>query len=214
MSNQIWLTSLVVGPIQTNCYILGNSSSHEAVLIDPGDEAERILQLLREKDVTPKAILLTHGHHDHILAVNALKQAYPDIEVLISETEKQLVENPYLNSSDGRFADYHYEPTGYLEGGDRLNFFGMDFYVIESPGHTAGSVCYYLETAHILFSGDTIFQGTHGRCDLPTGSTAQMKETLMQLLTTLPDDVQVLPGHGAPTTVGNEKETYGFDLLY
>ncbi len=213
-SKNIWLTSLVVGPIQTNCYILGNDASHEAVLIDPGAESERIISFLKEKNVTPIAILLTHGHHDHVLAINDIRKQYPEIEVIISQQEKVLVDNPVMNSSDGRFAFYRYEPTKYIEGGDVLNFFGMEFYVIETPGHTKGSVCYYLETARILFAGDTIFFETHGRCDLPTGNYEEMKETLESVLTTLPDEVQILPGHGSATTVEHEKETYGFDLLY
>ncbi len=212
MSKHIWLTTLVVGPIQTNCYILGNDASHEAILVDPGDEADVILSFLKEKQVKPIAILLTHGHHDHILAINAIKEAYPEIEVIISAQEKTLVDDPYLNSSNGRFAHYYYEPTRYIEGGDILNFFGMEFYVIETPGHTAGSVCYYLATARILFAGDTIFFESYGRTDLPTGDAKEMQHSLYSVLTTLPDEVVILPGHGPNTTVQHEKELHGFDL--
>ncbi len=212
MASKLWIQQMVVGPIQTNCYIIGNDGTKEAVLVDPGDEAERIIAFLKEKDVRPIAILLTHGHFDHVMAVRQLCEAYPSVEVVIGAEERAMVEDASLNSGFGP-AEYHYAVSRYVEGGDVLNYFGLEFYVIESAGHTQGSVCYYLSTLQLLFAGDTIFFESYGRCDLPTGNAKKMQESLQHLLTVLPEQVKILTGHGPSTTVEHEKRLHGFDRM-
>ncbi len=210
MSGKLWIGVMEVGPIRTNCYILRNGAdSKEAVLIDPGDQPEQILAELRREGTVPTAILLTHGHFDHILAVNRICQEMPDVKVYISEAEKTLVENPDLNG--GRLhpgAVIH--PDVFVKEGDLLELAGLRFKVLLTPGHTAGSCCYYMEEEESLFAGDTIFRESYGRTDLPTGSYAEIMKSLERLLTELPEDTAVFPGHGPGTTIGYEKRIEGF----
>lgn len=200
--------SLTVGPIQTNCYFLTNPETKETVIVDPGDEPDRLRRFLTENEWKPAAVLLTHGHYDHVLGVNDLKSAYPGIPVVISEKEKPMVLDQGLNSGIGGY-DYTYEPTRYVEDLDVLKYAGFSFQVISTPGHTAGSCCYYEKDQKILFSGDTIFRHSYGRYDFPTGSFADLRKSLMRVLTSLPDEVRVLPGHGEETSIGEEKAMYG-----
>lgn len=209
MKQNIWLGGLVVGPIRTNCYFLGNQETNEVVVVDPGDEGANIIRLLNQRKAKPAAVLLTHGHYDHILAVNDLKKQYPGIPVVISELEKPMVEDQRLNSGIGGY-DYTFQPTRYVKDLELITYAGISFQVISTPGHTAGSCCYYDAEHKILFSGDTIFRDSYGRCDLPTGSSENMWKSLKRVLCSLPEDVQVFPGHGPQTTVGYEKRTEGF----
>lgn len=209
MNEHIWMGVLPVGPLMTNCYILGNDDRREAVLIDPGDDADTILSVLKDRQLTAAAILLTHAHYDHILAVNDIAKAYPSASICILEEEKKMVEDSSLNSGIGGHT-VTITPTTYVRHNDRLRFAGAEFTVLASPGHTSGSCCYYMEGQKTLFAGDTIFQGSYGRTDLPTGSFEKMQESLFCLLTTLPEDVRVYPGHGPATTIGDEKRIEGF----
>ncbi|MDO4619684.1 MAG: MBL fold metallo-hydrolase [Lachnospiraceae bacterium] len=207
MSNSnLWVGLLVVGPIQTNCYIVKNEElPGRCVLVDPGDDAERILTALSRLEVRPEAILLTHAHFDHIQAVNALKEAFPEVVICLAEKERALAENPEL-SNPFQKEDYVISPDRWLQDGDELSFIGCSFTVLASPGHTAGSVCYYLKEQDLLFAGDTIFLDSCGRTDLPTGSEQAMRETLQRLLSTLPPQTAVYPGHGPETTVEHERD--------
>ena len=202
---------MVVGPVQTNCYLIKNKENEsKAVLIDPGDDAGRILDALKKQETEPVAILLTHGHFDHIEAVPAIKEAYPSCTLCIALAEKPMVEDPSLNADflDGMLI----LPDRYLEDGDVLEYIGKQIRVISSPGHTAGSVCYYFEEDKVLFAGDTIFLGSCGRTDLPTGDEREMFRSLEMLLTTLPGDTVVYPGHGPSTTIERERMVEGFSL--
>ena len=202
---------MVVGPVQTNCYILKEGEDgREAVLIDPGDEEDRILHKLEEMNAVPSVILLTHGHYDHILAVNGICAAYPSCSVLIGEKERPMVEDSSLNA---RFLDEEcrISPDRYLRDGEELTLLGKKFRVMETPGHTAGSVCYYLEEDDILFAGDTVFLEGFGRYDLPTGDAGALMRSLELVLTTLPEKTVILPGHGGATSAGHEKMVEGFE---
>ncbi len=209
MAQKIWLGGLVVGPIRTNCYFLGNQDTGETIIVDPGDEGENIIKLLNQRKAKPAAVLLTHGHYDHILAVNDLKKEYPGIPVLISELERPMVEDQSLNSGIGGY-DYTFTPTRYVKDLEMIQYAGISLQVISTPGHTAGSCCYYDAEDKILFSGDTIFCESYGRCDLPTGSMTDMRKSLEKVLCSLPEDVQVFPGHGPKTSIGQEKMIEGF----
>ena len=206
---QLKVSVCVVGSIGTNCFILTNTDTKEVVLVDPGDEAETILHHALPGDEKLTAILLTHGHFDHILAVNEIKKAHPDAVVYAAEAERDLLADPRLNQG-------YYDPRAsvkadvWVKEGDVIEAAGLSFSVIETPGHTRGSVCYYLEAEKLLFAGDTLFYRSWGRTDLPTGSDDDMEFSLARLCTTLPEDVTVLTGHGEMTTIGFEKKVKGF----
>ncbi len=183
---------LALGDYMTNCYILRQENSKECCIIDPGYEAGRILSLLEEKQLAPEAILLTHGHFDHVGAVKDLA-AETDCEVYISAADLSLP--PMITNGS-----LYYTRT-YPESGS-LTIAGLSFRVIPTPGHTPGSVCLMVEDA--LFSGDTLFAGSCGRTDLPGGSWGSISASLKKLAA-LPGDYRVFPGHGGATTLGNER---------
>ena len=209
-SSKLLIGSLVVGPVSTNSYIVREGEAgKELLLIDPGDEPGRFLAIFEELHARPEIILLTHGHYDHIMAVNEIKEAYPSCRVMIAEAERPMVENSELNCNFFP-GEYSIEPDRYLKDGDEIEVFGRSFRVIGSPGHTAGSVCYYSEEDGVLFSGDTIFLNGYGRVDLPTGDRDRLFASLEKVLGSLPEETVVLPGHGDATTVGHEYKMNGY----
>jgi glyoxylase-like metal-dependent hydrolase (beta-lactamase superfamily II) len=173
-----------VGPLQTNCYLV--TENGETLIIDPGAEIEEILKALGDQKV--KAIVLTHGHYDHVTEAFKLK---PKLKAPVMVHEKD--ETMMAYSTQVR-ADK------LLKDGDQL----LGFKVIHTPGHSSGSICLYSEKEKILFSGDTLFAGDYGRCDLPGSSQREMENSLKRLLA-LPPETKVYPGHGQPTTIGDEK---------
>ena len=183
---------LALGDYMTNCYIIRQENSKECCILDPGYEAGRILSFLDEKQLAPEAILLTHGHFDHVGAVKDLA-AETDCEVYISAADLSLP--PMITNGP-----LYYTRT-YPESGS-LTIAGLSFRVIPTPGHTPGSVCLMVEDA--LFSGDTLFAGSYGRTDLPGGSWSSISASLKKLAA-LPGDYRVFPGHGAATTLEYER---------
>ena len=186
--------TLPLGDYQTNCYILHQEGNRDCLVIDPGYEPEIILSYLSEKGLTLQAILLTHGHFDHVGAVRELA-AQTDCRVYINPKDLSLP--PMLTAGP-----LYYTHT-YGEG-DLLNIAGISFRVLETPGHTPGSVC--LITDNNLFSGDTLFRGSCGRTDLPGGDHRAMTESLKRLAA-LREDYNVYPGHGSNTTLAREQKT-------
>ena len=186
--------TLPLGDYQTNCYILHQEGNRDCVVIDPGYEPEIILGYLSEKGLTIQAILLTHGHFDHVGAVRELA-AQTDCQVYLNP--KELAMPPMLTAGP------LYYTNSYGEG-DRLDIAGISFRVLETPGHTPGSVC--LITENNLFSGDTLFCGSCGRTDLPCGDHRAMTESLKRLAA-LREDYTVYPGHGSNTTLAWEQKT-------
>ena len=206
---KLTVSCIAVGEIETNCYLLHAEGSAETLIVDPGDEARRIRRRIEADGLKPVAILLTHGHFDHTLAVGSLRKMYPGIPVCACRDEKDVLSDPYMNAS---FMS-EFEPVTadvWLKEGDELDMAGLHFKVLQTPGHTIGSICFYFEEDKILVAGDTLFFTGFGRTDLPTGSMAQLKKSLERLLLTLPEDVIVLPGHGRTTTIGFEKSVEGF----
>lgn len=196
---------LVVGPVQTNCYII--SDEKEAVIIDPGENAKGIMKKLDDLGVGLKAILLTHGHFDHITAVPELLEAYPGTPLYAYKEERILLENAHYNESDQMGAGgIVLKEVTYLEDGAELELLGEKWKLIATPGHTIGSCCYYIESAKALFSGDTLFAGDCGRTDLATGNMQQILHSIREVLMQLPDDVTVLPGHEEMTSIGVERK--------
>lgn len=184
------ITTVPLGLYQTNCYILAESD--RCLVIDPGDEAEKLLALLQRHSLTVEAVLLTHGHFDHVGAVKTLA-AETDCRVFLHEEE--------LTLPAAMTAGKLYYTDLYKEG-DRLTLAGMTFEVLHTPGHTPGSLC--LRFGEHLFSGDTLFAGSCGRTDFPGSSPAAMVRSLSRLAQ-LEDDLKVYPGHGESTTIGEEK---------
>lgn len=199
------LKVLVLGMVQTNCYIIGNGDTGEALVIDPADKAEIIEQDLKANDLVCKGILLTHGHFDHILAVPELT-AYTKAPLYAHKAEKVLLSDAGLNSSSSIRRGCELEPDIWLKDQDILKLAGFSIKVIHTPGHTIGGVCYYFPGQGILFSGDTLFREDIGRSDLPTGDGRQLVESILNKLMLLEDQVKVYPGHGEPTTIGHERE--------
>ena len=197
---------LVVGPVMTNCYIV-HDENKEAVIIDPGENAKGIIRQLEKTGAAPVAILLTHGHFDHITAVPELIEKYPDIPVYAYEKERVLLEDAGLNESAGMGrGGIILDNVHYLEDGAELPFLGETWKLIATPGHTIGSCCYYVESASALFSGDTLFAGDCGRTDLATGSLPSIIHSIREVLMKLPDDTAVLPGHDEMTSIGLERK--------
>jgi len=194
-----------LGPIQANCYII--SENEKALIIDPGAEAEKIIKHLSEQDLTPAAILLTHGHFDHIAAVNEVTKKY-DLPVYAHSLEKEYFFNPKFNFSDrhggdivlSEAFDYHW-----LECGDMLELIGLTFKIIHVPGHSLGSICFYDEERKVIFTGDTLFRGSIGRTDFLNGNMEQLHAMISKKILTLPEDTVVYPGHGVATTIEDEK---------
>lgn len=199
------LQKIPVGMLRTNCYIVMDESSAKVIVIDPGSEAERLMHWIRENQWDVEAILLTHGHFDHIGAVEGLKN-HSGAPVYIHKKDAVYLGNPQYNLSAsfaGENISCHADHI--LAGGEELDFVWIKLSVLHTPGHTPGGVCYYEKDQKLLFSGDTLFAGAIGRTDLLNGNHGELIEGIQNKLLCLPEDVAVYPGHGEPTTIGNEK---------
>lgn len=202
---QIEIKSMTLGMVATNCYIIINKETKEALLIDPADNALRISNVIEENVCTLKAILLTHGHFDHIMALNELKKRY-NVPVYAHEEEEDVLKQSSLNMSGMIGQIYTTQADIYVKDGEHLKLAGLDIIVLHTPGHTKGGVCYYLPEEKVLMSGDTLFHCSIGRTDFPTGSMSQLVRSVKEQLFVLPDDVQVYPGHDSVTSIGYEKQ--------
>ena len=196
---------LTVGPVMTNCYVVNLKGSEEAVIVDPGDDAYKIELKLNEWKLKPVAILLTHGHFDHIRAVSKLKEHY-GIKVYALDKEKEILNSELNLSRAFGFEMISIEADVYLSDNQMINVAGIDFKVLHTPGHTIGSCCYYAESEKVLFSGDTLFFHSHGRTDFPTGSQSAIIRSITGKLLTLDEDVMVYPGHESLTCIADEKQ--------
>jgi hydroxyacylglutathione hydrolase len=203
---------LVVGMLQTNCYIVAEPSYNEAFVIDPGGEAKRIHSFLASHGLKLKAILLTHGHFDHVLDAWNLKKLAGG-EIYLNPLDEPLLHNRMVGL--GAFLMGKIPSTGFsvdkpLREGDVLILGNTEIHVIETPGHTPGHVSFYVPSQKLIFVGDTLFDGSIGRTDFPGGSYEQLITSVRTKIFPLGDDVTVYPGHGPATTVGKERRTNPF----
>lgn len=213
------------GPWGTNCYVAATGPGNECVVIDPGkDAAEGVAQVVREHRLKPVAVLVTHGHVDHMWCVAPVAGTY-DATAWIHPADRHLLADPMAGMSretaqmllGGRYEFAEPEDVEELGDGQELELAGLRFVVDHAPGHTEGSVTFRSpyqreDVSEVMFSGDLLFAGSIGRTDLPGGDHPTMLRSLASKVLTLPDDVVVLPGHGEQTSIGRERATNPFLL--
>ena len=196
----------VLGMASTNSYIVTNTDTKECVLVDIGAYSLVMENYIKDNGYTLKGILLTHGHFDHIMGLDNILKEH-EVPIYIYEDEAYMLKDPSLNASMDFGLNYAFSgKVNSLRDGEVLSLAGLDFKVIHTPGHTSGGCCYYIEREKVLFSGDTLFQRSVGRTDLPTGSASTLIRSIREKLMELPEDTKVYPGHMDNTTIGYEKK--------
>jgi glyoxylase-like metal-dependent hydrolase (beta-lactamase superfamily II) len=201
---------LPVGPLQCNCSVIGDEASREAMVIDPGDEIENVLAIIRKHGLTVKQIVITHAHIDHVGGAAKLR-AVTGAPVLLNQSDYELLE-----MLDAQAAWIGVPPPGKVAidqpvgEADKLKAGSLEADVIHTPGHTEGSICLYFPAQQKLVAGDTLFAGRIGRTDLPGGSFPKIIRSIHEKLLPLPDDTIVIPGHGPSTTIGEERQSNPF----
>ena len=216
------------GPWGTNCYVVAAAPGQECVVVDPGkDAAQGVAEVVREHNLKPVSVLVTHGHVDHMWCVAPVAGTY-DATAYIHPDDRHLLANPMAAMSPdtagmllgGKYEFAEPEAVSELGDGQRLELAGLEFVVDHTPGHTEGSVTFRSpyqqdDVAEVMFSGDLLFAGSIGRTDLPGGDHPTMLRSLASKVLTLPDDIVVLPGHGEQTSIGRERATnpYLLDLI-
>ena len=212
---KIEITKKVLGICATNCYTVVDTETKEALIIDPADRADVLIRDWKDKGVTPTAVLLTHGHFDHIGGCEELKEAADayagehgenPVKIYAGEAEKKFLLDTKSNLSKDMGRPVTVTADVYLKDGEELDLDGIRIKVLATPGHTAGGVSYYFPEGGFLICGDTLFQESVGRTDFPTGSMSTLVRSVKEKLFTLPEDTVVYPGHGDSTTIGHEKK--------
>jgi hydroxyacylglutathione hydrolase len=199
-----------VGPLQCNCSVIGDETTREALVIDPGDDIEDVVALIQKHNLTVKQIVVTHAHIDHVGGAMKLRAA-TGAPILLNQNDQALlkmldVQATWIGVEDPGKVEIDHS----IEQGDTLRTGSLTANVIHTPGHTEGSVCLYFPTEKKLIAGDTLFAGSIGRTDLPGGSMRKIINSLHEGVLTLPDDTVVVPGHGPLTTIGEERESNPF----
>jgi len=202
--SELIVHGIVVGAFQENCWVIGNRRTGEAICVDPGDEPDEILAMARDMGVRIKYIANSHAHIDHILGVGAIRDG-TGARFLLHPADLELAR--HTADSARRWVGVEIanppDPDALLADGDTIDIDGLALRVLHTPGHTQGSVCFYANG--LLFAGDTLFQGSIGRTDLPGGDQDQEMASIVERLLVLPDDTIVLPGHMDQTTIGQER---------
>lgn len=207
---------ITVGMLQEHTYFIIDEDTSKAFIVDPGAEAQRILNKIKVEGLSIEAILLTHGHFDHIGAVIELRETL-GCPVIIHECGKTYTSNPDYNlSSVFASEELVFEADRYVEDGEIIELVGTDISlkVVFAPGHTLDGVAYYNDKERVAFVGDIIFNGSIGKTDLPGGDMTTLLSSIKKGIFTLPEETVIYPGHGASTTVGHEKNTNPFFHIY
>lgn len=204
----------IVGPLDVGCYILTNEGN-EAIIIDPGGDTDKIIEFLRKRKLQPRYLINTHGHGDHIGGNKELKAHFPELKICVHKDDEEMLTNPFKNlSALGGFQSKDYilkSPPAdiVLKEGDRISLGEIGLEVLHTPGHTQGGICLLSRSEDgkpdVLFSGDSLFQGSIGRTDFPGGNHDALIGSLKEKILTLKEDTLVYPGHGPATTIGYEK---------
>ena len=208
--NKMKINHCVVGPVHTNCYIVINNETKECFVIDPGASAKQLAEKMREDNLKPVAILLTHGHFDHAGAAEELAKEF-DIKIYAHEAEEDTLKMPKKNLSGIIVAEESYHADVYCKDKQKIVLAGFEIEVLHTPGHTEGGCCYYIAKEDVVFTGDTLFAQCVGRTDFPGGSMSQIVRSIKEKLLTLNQagrletDIMVYPGHNDPTTIETER---------
>lgn len=201
---------LPVGPLQCNCSIIGDETTHEAMVIDPGDNIDEISAILRRHKLQVKQIVITHAHIDHVGGAMKLR-AVTGAPILLNQNDYSLLKMLDMQAAwIGMRSPGEVKIDAPIAHDDSLSIGGLSATVIHTPGHTEGSICLHFPSERMLIAGDTLFAGSIGRTDLPGGSYEKIMRSLHQQVLALPDETVVVPGHGPKTTIGDEKETNPF----
>lgn len=199
----ICIGRMVLGMVETNCYFIYDDETKEAIVVDPAKKG--IYATLAANGIKVSGIILTHGHFDHIMGVHELVRE-SGAKLYALDAEDALCRNADLNASAQIRKPYTVEPDVLVSDNDTITIAGIELNVVATPGHTAGSCCYYVPAKKWLISGDTLFRGSVGRSDLPTGNEEQIMNSVHMLIDKYDDDVKVYPGHGDSSTIGFERK--------
>jgi len=199
------IETFVIGMVSTNCYLVINEETKETVVIDLGGSPDYFINHIKNEGLTVRAVLLTHGHFDHILGLPDFLKEF-DVPVYAHQDELPLLADASLNLSASYTKGYTFTDVIAIQDEEVLQLAGMQFKAIHTAGHTNGGVCYYVEEEQVLFSGDTLFRASVGRSDFPTGDEAKLRCSVKEKLLTLPENVQVYSGHMEMTSIAYEKK--------
>ena len=202
----IQIKTFVAGPVQANNYLVYDNESKEAILIDCSDYVQEIIDIVKNENLNVKYILLTHGHFDHVLGINSMKETLGTKAYVHHGDEEQVAHTSEIMMMFGLPFNLDVNPKldGTLKDAGTLSIGSNEIKVLETPGHTEGCVCYLIND--VLFSGDTLFQGSVGRTDLPGGDFSQLRHSIKDVLFKLDENITVFPGHGDKTTIAYEKK--------
>ena len=207
----IKINHYVVGMVQTNCYVAFNKVTKECVVIDPGASGKQLAEKIRQDGLTPVAILLTHGHFDHVSAAKTVAKEF-DIKIYAHKAEAETLHDSKKNASWMMGASESYDADVFVNDGEVLNLAGFEIKVLHTPGHTEGGCCYYIPEEAVIFTGDTLFAQSVGRTDLPGGSMSQLVRSIQGKILVLTEagnedtDITVYPGHNDITTIETERK--------
>jgi len=197
----------ILGPFETNCYVLRETeAAGDCLILDVGLEPAELVNFLQQHKLNAVAVILTHGHIDHIAGVTALRQNFPEIKVYIHKLDAEMLTGAPTNLSALAGQTFSTEPADiFIAEADNIDKAGIRLEVLHTPGHTPGGISLYSKDDRLVFVGDTLFAGSVGRTDFPGASFTQLKKSIKEKLLTLPDETLCLPGHGPQTTIAQEK---------
>ncbi|MBN2513878.1 MAG: MBL fold metallo-hydrolase [Sedimentisphaerales bacterium] len=202
------IDTFVLGDFQTNCYVVRTDESQkDCILIDPGLHPYPLVQFLQQQNLNPEAILITHGHIDHIGGVEIIRESWPKTKVYIHKDDAEMLTDPNENLSMLAGTVFQARPAEVvINGQTEIRAAGLRFEILHTPGHTPGGICLHCPSDGIAFVGDTLFAGSVGRSDFPGGSHEQLIQSIQTRLLVLPETTRIYPGHGPDTTLRNEKK--------